>query len=92
MRTILAQRLHQTLNDDLMMDDLALQDLGREIDLVLTQIRNRHPRMAEISARQWHRPSVLLLELEGDLLDAVVERWTNGDVVPLPRTDHAGLR
>ena len=86
--TILAQRLHQISSDDLMMDDLALQELGREIDLVLTQIRNRHPRMAEISARQWHRPSVLLLELEGDLLDAVVERWTNGNVVPLPRTGH----
>lgn len=87
--TILAQRLHQTLNDDLMLDDLALQKLGREIDLVLAQIRNRHPRMADISARQWHRPSVLLLELEGDLQDAVVERWKNGNVVPLPLTGHA---
>ena len=89
--TILARRLQQTLNDDLMLDDLAFQELGREIDLVLTQIRNRHPRMAVISAHQWHRPSVLILELEGDLRDAVVERWKNGNVVPLPLTGHAAL-
>ncbi len=89
--TILAARQYQTLNDDLMMDDLALQALGQEIDLVLTQIRNRHPRMADISARRWHRPSVLLLELEGDLLDAVVERWKDGNVGSLPRTGHAAF-
>ena len=89
--TILAGRHHQASNDDLMMDDLALQELGREIDLVLTQIRTRHPRMAEISARQWHRPSVLLLEMEGDLLGAVVERWKNGNVGSLPRTGHAAF-
>ena len=89
--TILARRLHQMLTDELIMDDPSLQELGREIDLVLTHIRNRHPRTNEISARQWHRPSVLLLELEGDLLDAVIEHWKNGNVGPLPRIGHAAF-
>lgn len=89
--TILAERHHQTWNDDLMMDDLALQELGREIDLVLTQIRNRHPRMADIPARRWYRPSVLVLDLEGDLLDAVIERWQNGNAGSLPLTGHAAF-
>ena len=34
---------------------------------------------------------MLLLELEGDLRDAVVERWKNGNVVPLPLTGHAAF-
>ena len=86
---ILATRLHQGLTDDLMMDGLRLEELGREIDLVLTQIRDRHPRTSEISARRRYAPARLILHLEGDLLDAVVERWQNGNGGPLPRTGHA---
>ena len=86
---ILATRLHQVLADDLIMDDLRLQELGREIDLVLTQIRNRHPRMSEISARRRYVPARLILHLEGDLLDAVIERWQYGNGESLHRTGHA---
>lgn len=86
---ILATRLHQAMTDDLIMDDPRLQELGREIDLVLAQIRDRHPRMSEISARRWYAPARLILHLEGDLLDAVIERWQNGNGEPLPRTGHA---
>lgn len=88
---ILATRLHQALTDDLMMDDLRLRELGREIDLVLAQIRDRHPRMSEISARRRYAPARLILDLEGDLLDAVMERWQNGNGEPLPRTGHAAF-
>lgn len=86
---VLATRLHQALTDDLMMDDLRLQELGREIDLVLAQIRDRHPLMREISARRRYVPARLILHLEGDLLDAVFEHWQNGNGEPLPRTGHA---
>ena len=88
---ILATRLHQAMTDDLIMDDSRLQELGREIDIVLTQIRNRHPRMSEISARRRHVPSRLILHLEGDLLDAVLERWQNGKGEPLTLTGHAAF-
>ena len=88
---ILAKRLYQRWTDDLIIDDLSLRELGRQIDLVLTQIRNRHPAMIQISARQRHRPAVLLLKLEGDLLDAVVGRWKNSTAGVLPRTGHAAF-
>ncbi len=88
---ILATRLHQAMTDDLMMDNPRLQELGRTIDLVLTQIRNRHPRMNEISARRRYAPARFILHLEGDLLDAVIERWQNGTGEPLPRTGHAAF-
>lgn len=88
---ILATRLHQALTDDLMMDELSLRELGREIDLVLAQIRDRHSRMSEISARRRYVPARLILHLEGDLLDTVMERWQNGNSEPLPRTGHAAF-
>ncbi len=88
---ILATRLHQALSDDMIMDASRLEELAREIDPVLTRIRIHDPRMSEISARQWHRPGVLLLELEGDLLDVVMDRWQDGRVASLPRTGHAAF-
>ncbi len=88
---ILARRLHQASSDNLIMDDAALLELGQDIDRALTLIRTRHPRMAGMSARRWHRPSVLLLDLEGDLLDTVVVRWENGSITPLPRIGHAAF-
>ena len=36
-------------------------------------------------------PSVLLLEIEGDLLDAVVEHWESRNDGPLPRIGHAAF-
>ncbi len=86
---ILATRLHQAMTGNLVMDDPKLQELGRKIDLVLAQIRDRHPRMSEIFARWWYAPARLILHLEGDLLDAVIEHWQNWNGEPLPRTGHA---
>lgn len=73
--TALARRILQWQSEELFVDERRLDRLEREIGTVLRLIRDRHPALAEIAARQ--PPTELHLQIAGALLDDIAERWTD---------------
>ncbi|MDE0534484.1 MAG: hypothetical protein OXI01_23995 [Albidovulum sp.] len=86
---ILARRILTMESDDLLLDDFLLDRLGREVHLVLTRIRNRYPAMKEIAARQ--SPATLILEIQGKLLEDLIEHWTDLGNGSAPPTGHGAF-
>ena len=68
---LLAHRILARKTDDLLLDAKRRRELAREIEGVLKRLRDSHPEVAEISAREAHRPGVLLLGVKPDLTDTV---------------------
>ena len=80
---ILARRVHLQETDELLMNEQRLGQLAAEIDRVLMHIRSRYPEMTEVAARSRFRPATLLLTVEGELLDAIAQRWNGTGGMPL---------
>ena len=68
---VLAHRILQRESDDLLLDAGQRRELAREIDLVLSQIRETHPTMADVTVRQKYEFGMLILRLDPDLFRAV---------------------
>ena len=68
---VLAHRILARKTDDLLFDAKRRRELTRDIVDVLKRLRNAHPEVAEISAREAHRPGVLLLGVKPDLMGTV---------------------
>ncbi len=73
--TILAWRIHLGETSELLVDERRLDEIAREIDQVLARIRNRYPETTGVAARPRYSPATLLLTVDGDLLDAIAQRW-----------------
>ena len=87
---VLASRIMQRESDDLLLDAGRHGELSREIARVLTLIRQSHPAMGEISARD-DSPPTFLLGLDGALRDSVARRWGEGGRAAPPRTGHTAF-
>ena len=87
--TILADRILRGESDDLLLDANRRHALGHEIEGVLVRIRDAYPAMAEISAREDHKPATLLLGLEPDLFETVSGQLDGERRSVTLRTGHA---
>ena len=86
---ILARRILERETDELVLDSQRLDQLGREIELTLTLIRDRYPETKEITAR--HIPATLTLGIEDNLLEKIAERWTKSAAGVVPPTGHSAF-
>lgn len=68
---VLAHRILQRESDALLLDAGQRRELAREIDLVLSRIRETYPTLADMSVWPEYEFGVLMLELDPDLLSAV---------------------
>ena len=68
---VLAHRILQRESDDLPLDTGQRRELAREIDRVLSRIRDAYPAMAALTVRQQYGFGELILKLEPDLFRAV---------------------
>lgn len=68
---VLAHRILQRESDALLVDAGQRRELAREIDLVLSRIRETYPTMADMSVRRNYEFGELLLDLDPYLLSAV---------------------
>ena len=80
---VLAHRILQRESDDLLLDAGQRRELAREIDLVLSRIRETYPTMADVTVRQKYEFGALVLKLDPDLFRTVQ--------VLLPETGHVAL-
>lgn len=80
---VLAHRILQRESDDLLLDAGQRRELAREIDLVLSRIRETYPTMADVTVRQKYEFGALVLKLDPDLFRSVH--------VLLPETGHVAL-
>ncbi|MDE2912728.1 MAG: hypothetical protein OXL68_07370 [Paracoccaceae bacterium] len=85
----LARRILERKHDELILDERHIDQLGREIALVLRLIRHRYPAMAEITVRE--PPQGLIVAIEGELFDDISERWTELDAGIAPPTGNAAF-
>ena len=67
---VLAHRILQR-ESDLLLDAGQRRELAREIDLVLSRIREAYPTMADLTVRQKYEFGKLFLKLDPDLFSAV---------------------
>ena len=86
---IIVERMPWPVVDAILSDLDDPADLHGEVERVLALIRERHPAMAEIQARDPFIPGVLIVRLEGALRDTVVGLWREEDAARLPPTGHA---
>ena len=68
---VLAHWILQRESDDLLLDAGQRRELAREIDRVLSRIRDAYPAMAALTVRQQYGFGELILKLEPDLFSAV---------------------
>ena len=86
---MLARRTLQWQSKELLVDERNIGRLGREIGTVLGLIRDCHPAMEEITARQ--SPTELRLNIVGALLDDLAGRWTDLSAGAVFPTGHAAF-
>ncbi len=68
---VLADRMLRRESDDLLLDAGRRRRAIREAERALARLRGAHPEVADVPAREDHRPGVLLLGLAPDLFAAV---------------------
>lgn len=79
----LAHRILQRESDDLLVDTGQRRELAREIELVLSRIRETYPTLADLTVWPKYEFGVLMLELDPDLLSAVRGLLPEGGQVAL---------
>ncbi len=68
---VLAHRILQRESGELLVDEGRRRALAREIEPVLSRIRDAHPAMADITVRQTHAFGELVVTLEPDMSEAL---------------------